>query len=47
MLRGRVIGATALAQYIFLMAFSLVEGNYAKAVYWLGASIITTGVLML
>ncbi len=32
--------------YLVIMIMSLFEGNLGRAVYWLGAFIITCGVLM-
>lgn len=36
-----------LAIYILLATLEFVGKNYAKGLYWLGASILTTGVLMM
>ena len=34
-----------LAQYVVLSVVSIVEGRHWQAVYWLGAAVLTTGVL--
>ncbi len=36
-----------IAQYAVLAVWFLAEGNVAKALYWVGAMVLSTGVLMM
>jgi len=35
-----------LIEYIVIMSVCILEKNFVKAIYWLGASIITTSVIL-
>jgi hypothetical protein len=36
-----------LVAYVIIMGFSLYEGNYPRALYWLGASILQVSILLM